>query len=62
MPRAMRYVPSWPALLGTAADHVADGADRAVAADDVRDQPGPPGLVRGAEPGAVVAVEVLVEQ
>ena len=36
---------------------------RAVAAaDDVGDQPGPAGLVGGAEPGAVVAVEVLVEE
>ena len=32
------------------------------AADHVGDHPGPSGLVRGAEPGAVVAVEVLVEQ
>ena len=32
------------------------------AADHVRDQPGPSGLVRGAEPGAIVPVEVLVEQ
>ena len=50
-------------LLRNGTDHIADGADRAVAAaDHVRDQPGPSGLVRGAEPGAVVAVEVLVEQ
>src|SRR6476659_11158262 len=28
----------------------------------VRDQGGPPGLMHGTEPGAVVAVEVLVEQ
>ena len=32
------------------------------AADQVGDDPGPPRLVRGAEPGAVVAVEVLVEE
>ena len=31
------------------------------AADHVGDQAGPAGLVRGAEPGAVVAVEVLAE-
>ena len=31
------------------------------AADDVGDQAGPAGLVRRAQPGAVVAVEVLVE-
>jgi hypothetical protein len=30
--------------------------------DDAGDQPGPARLVAGAEPGAVVAVEVLVEQ
>ena len=54
---------SWPGLPGNGTDHVADGADRAVAAaDHVGDQPGPAGLVRGAQPGAVVAVEVLVEQ
>src|SRR6266536_919661 len=29
--------------------------------DHVRDEPGPARLMRGAEPGAVVAVEVLVE-
>src|SRR4051812_38064274 len=29
---------------------------------DPRDDPGPPGLVTGAEPGTVVPVEVLVEQ
>ena len=34
----------------------------AAAADHVRHDPRPPGLVRGAEPGAVVAVEVLVEE
>ena len=34
----------------------------AAAADDqVRDEPGPPGLMRGAESGAGVAVEVFVE-
>ena len=30
--------------------------------DQVDDQRGPPGLVRGAQPGAGVAVEVLVER
>src|SRR6478735_137198 len=30
--------------------------------EEVRDQGGPAGLMHGAEPGAVVAVEVLVEQ
>src|SRR6202142_1110391 len=30
--------------------------------DELRDQTGPPGLMAGAEPGAVVAVKVLIEQ
>src|ERR1700676_2385362 len=30
--------------------------------DQLRDQSGPSGLVRGADPGAVVAVEVFVEE
>ena len=34
----------------------------APAADEVGDEAGPAGLVGGAEPGAGVAVEVLVEQ
>ena len=33
----------------------------AATADQVGDQPGPAGLVRGADAGAGVAVEVLVE-
>ena len=37
--------------------------ESALAADDeVRDEPGPPGLVRSTETCAVVAVEVLVEE
>src|ERR1019366_2099598 len=48
--------------LKDAHDHVADGGDVAVVAPDhVGDQAGPPGLVRGAEPGAVVTVGVLAE-
>ena len=44
------------------AQDVAEGPDRAVAAQDhVGDQAGPPGLVEGADRGAVVAVEVLAE-
>ena len=47
---------------GDAAQHVAQGRHVAVAAADrVGDHPGPAGLVGGAQPGAVVAVEVLVE-
>ena len=49
---------SWPWL----AEDVDRGADCAMAADDdVRDHARPARLVRGTEPGAVVAVEVLVE-
>src|SRR6266542_1618161 len=62
LPRSATYRLSWliPHIKET--DHVADGIDRAVAAaDHVRDEPGPARLMRGAEPGAVVAVEVLVE-
>ena len=44
-------------------EEVADGRDVALAAaDDVGDQARPPGLVHGAQPRAVVAVEVLGEQ
>ena len=43
---------------------VADGVDAVsgTASDEVGDHAGPAGLVGGAEPGAVVAVEVLVEE
>ena len=55
---------SWP---GPAVDdpvEVGEGVDPVARppADQVGDQPRPPRLVRGAEPGAVVAVEVLVEE
>src|ERR1700728_2773490 len=44
------------------AEHITQrGAGRVAAPDVVGSQPGPSGLVRGAEPGAAVAVEVLVE-
>src|SRR6266516_4396242 len=50
-------------LRGNAAEQVADGPDGAVAAaDHTRDQAGPFGLMRGAAPGVVVAMEILVEQ
>ena len=38
------------------------GVDAPEEVEQRRDEAGPPGLVAGAEPGAVVAVEVLVEQ
>src|SRR5687768_10768414 len=38
------------------------GPELALRLQQLRDQPGPAGLVRSAEPVAVVAVEVLVEQ
>src|SRR5438128_12214425 len=42
---------------------LARAASRAVfAPDQVGDQPGPSGLVRGAKPGAVIAVEVFAEE
>src|SRR5262245_46708573 len=42
-------------------EHALSG-DRGEQVHRARDDPGPPGLVAGAEAGAVVAVEILVEQ
>ena len=54
-----RPAPCWLAAVRT---HVAEGVNVAVAAPDgIGDDAGPAGLVRGAEAGAVVAMEVLVE-
>jgi len=38
------------------------GVELGQALDQPGHEAGPPGLVRGAEPGAVVAVEVLIEE
>src|SRR5947207_10892167 len=38
------------------------GVQRAVARDQVRHQPGPPGLMRGSQARAGISVEILVEQ
>src|ERR1039457_3225781 len=53
---------SWRGVPLDEPDYFPDGADFAVAsADDVGDDPGPAGLVEGADGGAVVAVEVFAE-
>src|SRR5262249_58818639 len=51
-----------PGLAGQDPEHVTHGWHLPVTpADEVGDHPGPAGLVGGAQPRAVVAVEVLVE-
>jgi len=53
---------SSPGFLSQVPDYVTDRGNVAVAAaDHVGDQPGPAGLVRGADRGPVIAVEVLTE-
>src|ERR1700738_619281 len=67
--RAARDVPAeslrsagFPSLDEALNDFRCLGVGPMPAPDDVRDEPGPPGLVGGAESRTIVAVEVLVEQ